>query len=455
LAIYVLFLFLLLFGYPLYVFYFYLDEKVIFLQFASFKITSFLLVLQILLIIASIFIFITSLQYSLLHSILHIEIDALFLFAIFGVLLLIVANDMILVYTLIELQSLPFYAALSIFGEQINAIDSSLKYFIMSILASAILLFGMAVLYYSTGLTNFEDLSLFFFLKYSSSGIITVHSFDVYSLFTYRLAALLIIIALLFKLTAAPFHYWVIDIYDASPLLPVLLLTTVAKTSIIVLFNNVYNFIFSVPLILTFLKPLLFLIAIVTLVIGTLGAYNASKIAIILGYGGIAHIGFIIVAIAINATLSLFLAIFYFMSYVFTSLTFFIAWFSFSYKECTALYIKQFVNLSSIFRGITVCLTLACLSFAGLPPLVGFVGKLLILYSLIEMHYSTFILLFFVLSVLSSAYYLRFIKALWFDSEADKFSWYSYLSMLTVSQFICLTLLSIFLVGGVSFILIV
>lgn len=422
------------------------EYKVVLLQWGSFKTTLFLSVLQCIVVVLALFIIIFSIKYSVIIQAFQSELDTLLLLALVGALLLIWANDLITAYAALELQSIPFYIALALFNKNLIAVETTLKYFILSIIASAIFLFGMSLLYYITGLTNFAELTLFIKIKFDT--IINFPFLTFVHKYFFFTALLCICIALLFKLTVAPFFYWVIDIYDNCPLHVVLFLAIIPKFSLIVLFFNFFNVIFDVAVLITFIQPLLYCFSLLSVVLGTLGAFNSYRISTILGYGSVSHIGFVLLALLSNTVTCLAYALLYFFVYSITTILFFIVWLSFTVNNKPIVYVRHLAGLGFLYRFPSILLSIASFSFSGLPPLFGFIVKLLILFDLVGIGFVTWSLVFFVLSLLSAAYYLRFIKLLWFDIEPEKYSRYSYTYKLTkLELFLTLTLVSILIIG--------
>jgi NADH-quinone oxidoreductase subunit N len=155
------------------------------------------------------------------------ELDQLVLMALVGMLLLIVSNDLLLVYLAVELQSLCFYAIIGLNCYSELAIEASLKYFLIGALASCLLLFGFSLIYFGYGTTLFDNL---FLLSYS-----TVY-------FSYNsLGIILVLIAFLIKLGVAPFHVWVCDVYEGSLTAITAFFATAPKLVLVLLFFKMFH----------------------------------------------------------------------------------------------------------------------------------------------------------------------------------------------------------------------
>ena len=189
------------------------------------------------------------------------EFSQLVLLSVLGMMILVSANDMIVIYLGIELMSLSFYVLATINKNSQHSTEAGIKYFLLGALSSGLLLFGMALIYAYTGETNLQALNAF--IWYSSSNELV-------------LGALFIFIALLFKLAAAPFHMWLPDVYEGVPTIVTALYSIVPKIAIFALFVRLNINVFYENS--YFFEPLLLYSGLLSIIIGTLGALYQSKI---------------------------------------------------------------------------------------------------------------------------------------------------------------------------------
>nr|YP_004062171.1 NADH dehydrogenase subunit 2 [Gracilariophila oryzoides]ADR03187.1 NADH dehydrogenase subunit 2 [Gracilariophila oryzoides]APC24931.1 NADH dehydrogenase subunit 2 [Gracilariophila oryzoides] len=350
-----------------------------------------------------------SFEYLIKEKLNNFEFWILILLAIMAMLFIIQAYDLLAIYLTIEFQSLIFYILASIKRTSEFSTEAGLKYFILGAFSSAFLLFGSSIIYGLTGLTNLSDLSKFF-----SGCVGNEISFNLI------LGLIFILVAFLFKLSAAPFHVWAPDVYEGAPLAVTAFLSILPKLAIFgLLFKfllfTFYDFIFwqSIILIGTFLSIL----------IGTFGAFAQKKWKRFLAYSSINHIGFFLLALLSGDINGISSIIFYGIIYIITMLGIF----AFAVNVNFYVYPKsyQFRYLSSV-NGLAKtnpflasALTVVLFSMAGIPPMAGFFAKLFVLLSAIQVNAFGISIFAVVMSCIACFYYIRLIKNIYFDSTTD------------------------------------
>jgi NADH-quinone oxidoreductase subunit N len=216
-----------------------------------------------------------------------------------------------------------------------------------------------------------------------------------------------IIVALLFKLAAAPFHMWAPDVYEGSPTIVTAYFAIVPKIAIlgvlVQLLMSPFSSLFSQ------LEPLLVICALLSIVVGSLGAINQTKIKRLLAYSAIGHMGFMLIGLSTGALSGLFATFVYIAVYMLTSLNTFAFVITFAGAN-TANFISQLGGLSRVNPLLAITFTLGLFSMAGIPPLAGFFSKYLVLQSAVQHHlyFVAFIAVLF--SVVASFYYIRLIR---------------------------------------------
>ena len=372
-----------------------------------------------------------------------IEYCLIIMFSTLGASLLISSNDLISMYLSIELQSFGVYILTTLYRNSESATNAGLKYFLLGSLSSCFILLGSGLIYTFTGLTNFE--SIYSLLSVSEN----------YSIIQgLTLGFIFIFVGFLFKISAAPLHNWSPDVYDDSPTIVAIWLTIMPKLSILIFLLEIYSHIGqfsnshstigileSLTNIQTdifsnitngseniIIKNLLLISSLLSLIIGTVVGLAQSKIKRLLAYSTISHIGFILLALAINTEQSIDSFIFYILQYTITNLNTFLILLALGYIiNNSVLYnkgsekdIKFITELKGQFFSnpiITISLTICLLSMAGTPPLMGFFSKQFVLYSAIESGYYFMAILGILVSIISASYYLRIIRILHTDSE--------------------------------------
>jgi NADH-ubiquinone oxidoreductase chain 2 len=236
-----------------------------------------------------------------------------------------------------------------------------------------------------------------------------------------EISVLLIVVGLLFKVSAAPFHNWAPDVYDGVPTVVTTWLTTMPKISFLVFilefqgFTQLANW--------SSWTYLLLISSLLSLLVGTIGGLAQYRIKRLLTYSTISHVGFLLLALAINNEESVESFLFYLIQYTLTNINVFFILVAFGYLLQTKglsiyspiQYINQLKGQFKVNPLLGLSFAICLFSMAGIPPLVGFFGKQMVLYA--ATHNGNFFLAFvaILVSVVSAAYYLRVIKVIHFD----------------------------------------
>ena len=378
------------------------------------------------------------------------------LFSSLGSSLLISSYDLISVYLSIELQSFGLYVLSTLYRDSESSTNAGLKYFLLGGLSSCIILLGTGIIYSYTGTTNLESL-------YIINSIIDTAQMQQYIIQGINLGLSLIFIGFLFKIAAAPLHNWSPDVYDGTPTIVTTWLTIIPKIAILIILlelqvklgviggiktiiinNSGYLLNLSQSLIFNnnIIKMLLLISAILSLIIGSLLGLSQIRIKRLLAYSTISHIGFILLALAVNTEQSIDSFIFYIIQYTITNLNIFLVILGLTYIinntesklsiNNNILSVNKDISFISEFKGLffsnpLLCLSLAVslFSMAGIPPLIGFFSKQLVLYSALQNGYYFISVLAIIVSVISCSYYLQIIKLLFTPSDLETTDNYS------------------------------
>lgn len=331
------------------------------------------------------------------------EYPILILIATLGMLLIVSTTDLIILYLSIELISLTLYILATINKSGQYSTEAGLKYFILGALSSGFLLFGMALIYGTTGETGYLQIgNILNYIGENNAGI--------------QVGSIFIIIALLFKLAAAPFHMWAPDVYEGAPTIITAFFAIVPKIAIL---YTLINLVFG-PLIAIFvnIQPILFVSAIFSLLIGSISGLNQSKFKRLLAYSAIGHMGFMLIGVGTGSLLSLQATFIYIILYAIMSFHTFGCLLAI-FKNKANVYISELSGLSRTFPLLAFTLTLGLLSIAGIPPLAGFYSKYWILLSAVNSGYIILALLAIATSIVSCFFYLRIIKWIYFKDSED------------------------------------
>lgn len=201
----------------------------------QFVISKFTLFVQIFICLITICVFISLIDYFSYENFISFELPILILLCIQGMFILVSANDLFIIYLALELQSLSLYILASLKRYSNLSIEAGLKYFILGSFASGLFLYGVSLIYGFTGSTNLSDIYLYLWTSTFSNDL----SVGIFIGFIF------ILVGLLFKLGLAPFHYWIVDVYDGSATIITYFFSIVPKVAIFICFLNVYNFVWS------------------------------------------------------------------------------------------------------------------------------------------------------------------------------------------------------------------
>jgi NADH-ubiquinone oxidoreductase chain 2 len=356
-----------------------------------------------------------------------IEYCLLIMFSTLGASLLISSSNLISMYLSIELQSFAVYILSTIYRNSESATSAGLKYFLLGSLASCFILLGSGLIYTFTGLTNLESI----YNLISVTGILSSNINQ-----GIALGFIFILAGFLLKVAAAPLHNWAPDVYDESPTIVTIWLTIMPKISILIFILEIFTQITSVSPIIESLDTiglntiinLLLISSLFSLIIGTVVGLAQTKIKRLLAYSTISHIGFILLALAINSKQSIDSFIFYIIQYTITNLNTFLILLAIGYiinhnininkgSEKDIKYISELKGLFFSNPILSISLTICLLSMAGTPPLLGFFSKQFVLYSAIESGYYFMAISGILVSIISASYYLRIIRILHTEAE--------------------------------------
>ena len=396
-----------------------------------------------------------------------IEYALIVIFTVSGATLLISSGDLGSIYLCIELQSFSLYIISSLHRNSESATGSALTYFLLGGLSSCFILLGIALIYANSGLTNLDGLYTIISdsEKYAYYSNWYNHTYFFYSL-------LLISVGLLFKIAAAPFHWWSPDVYDGVPTIVTTFIAILGKIAILILFLELVHYTSSLFYSTTQFyswTTSLSMSCFFSLLIGTILGLSQARIKRLLAYSTISHVGFILLALIVHTLDSYQAFLFYIIQYILTNFNAFMIIIAMGFN----LYLyytntAEFNNLSEknnspiqlinqlkgyfmINPSLSLCLVITMFSFIGLPPLVGFFGKLMVLTTALDNGKILLVLVAVLSSVIGAVYYLNVIKTIYFENPEYKKS-YIYVDI-SLSNIFSITL-SILNLAIVLFILI-
>ena len=399
---------------------------------------SFSILIKSILLLSTIVTLILALDYSKFENLNCFEYVILMILAVTGMMLVVSSYDLIAMYLAIELQSFCMYIIASLKRESEFSTEAGLKYFILGAFSSGLLLFGCSLLYGFTGTTNYQQL----FQIFSTID----RTIDIEVSNAIILGVLFILVGMLFKLSAAPFHLWAPDVYEGAPTSVTAFFAIVPKIAILSLVIRLFSYVFY-GLLLPW-QEVLILCSIISMIIGTLGALWQTKIKRLLAYSGIGHIGYMLIGISTGSIEGIYSTFFYVIIYIIMTVATFSILLSIR-KQANLSKIKYINDLSGLFISnpqLALSFSLIMFSMCGIPPLAGFFSKMFIFISAINMEMYFLAIIGVMTSVVASFYYIRIIKLMFFDSvtRINNLNTISKENSLFLS-FCCISLMSFFL----------
>ncbi len=319
----------------------------------------------------------------------HGEYYALLLLSVCGMMLMVSAVDMLAVFLGLELMSIPIYALAGFDRRKLRSNESAMKYFLMGSFASAVMLYGMALLYGSVGATSFEALRAGFDPE-SPLALVGVG---------------LLIVGFAFKISSVPFHQWTPDVYEGAPSAVTAFMSVAVKTTAVATLLRVVGLALG-PLDQTLLN-VLWVLAVLTMIVGNVMAVIQDNVKRLLAYSSIGHAGYILVGVVAGTVEGYSAVVFYLIAYTFMNLGAFGVVVALSQRGHDCERIDSFAGLARSRPGLAGLMTLFMVSLAGIPPTVGFFAKFTIFMAAVRAGQVPLAIIGVLMSVVSVYYYLR------------------------------------------------
>ena len=384
-----------------------------------------------------------------------LEYSLIILFVIIGGVFLVSCFDLISIFLAIELQSYGLYLLCSVYRDSEKATSAGLTYFLLGGLSSCFILLASSLIYANSGNTGFD--ALYIINNISNVEINSVEKeynfFSLYNSYYVNSALTIMSVGFLFKVTAAPFHFWSPDVYDAIPTIVTTFVAIFAKISIFILLlelvhyttnllnvnnnlenlNNHSNFYWTFTLLIS---------SLLSLIIGSILGLIQFRIKRLYAYSTISHVGFILLALSINGIESIQSFIFYLIQYSLSNLNAFVLLITIGYslylyiekdnlnkemkvfnftstlsdkKNSPLQLVNQLKGYFYVNSFLALSLAITIFSFVGIPPLIGFFAKQMVLSSALDNGYIFMTFIGILTSVLSAYYYLALIKQIFFN----------------------------------------
>lgn len=365
------------------------------------------------------------------------EFYVLLLFSIGGMMMMSFAADLIIVFLALEWLSVPLYVLAGFARPRLDSEESALKYFLLGAYAGGFVVYGTALIFGATQTTSLSGIVLALANKSANLVFLTV-------------GASLVLVGLAFKVSAVPFHMWTPDVYHGAPTPVSAFMSVAAKAAGFAALLRV--FISAFPAIAFDLTPVIWALSALTMIVGNFIAIAQSNIKRMLAYSSIAHAGYILMSLVVFGQVSVAAdaiasALFYLLAYAFTS---FGAWAVIILLEreegqaSTGLELNDYAGLGHRQPALAAAMTVFMLSFTGVPPTLGFLGKFYLFRSVIEGGYIGLALIGVLTSLVSAYYYLRVVVIMYMREGEPSVSRAGWVHLTALGSAVLVVLLTIF-----------
>ncbi|MGD0884398.1 MAG: NADH-quinone oxidoreductase subunit N [Thermodesulfovibrionales bacterium] len=348
-------------------------------------------------------IFLISLVLSILVSVKYIEVEevnsgeyyVLMLFATIGMMIMASAGDIIVLYLGLELMALSTYVLAGFLRHETKSNEAALKYFLLGAFASAILLYGAALIYGLTGTTSLRGIAQYL----ATHGIGRNPAL--------MLSMTLFIVAFGFKIAAAPFHMWAPDVYEGAPTSVTAFMSVGPKAAGFAALGRIF-FIAFASLRLDW-TAILIPIAILTMAVGNILALSQTNIKRMLAYSSIAHAGYALIGIIAGGSEGIASMMNYLFIYAFMNIGAFTVVIMLRSRECKGEEIADFQGLAKTHPLASALMLIFMFSLTGIPPTAGFIGKFYLFMAAVNAGYTWLALVAVIFSAISAYFYLRIV----------------------------------------------
>ena len=359
----------------------------------SFNTINLILLSKIILSIGSIVFILLSRRPLKNENLFRYEYILFILFAILGSFVLISSDNFLTAFIGLELQSLSLYLMAAFNTKNLNSNEAGIKYFSLGALSSGFLLFGISMIYFDTASFSFQNLDNFSTIS--------------------EVGLALVLIALFFKVSAAPFHIWTPDVYEGSPTISTLFFATLPKFASLIFLFRIYHEL-NIPKIDS-LHYIFQIVCAISLLVGVYGAITQKIIKRLLAFSSINHIGFMLLAIMSYQYMSEGTIFFYLIIYLITTFGVFSVILNLRTSEGEITLLTGLNGLKASSRSKAISMLVFLFSLAGIPPFAGFFAKFFILSASINEGFYILSVIAVISSVIAAFYYLSVIKNMFFN----------------------------------------
>jgi NADH-quinone oxidoreductase subunit N len=361
---------------------------------------------QIVILLGAALTLILALDWNRAQGIARFEFPVLVLFSTVGMMVMVSASNMMTLYLGLELQSLALYVLAAFARDDLRSSEAGLKYFVLSCLASGLLLYGISLVYGFAGSMDFADLrGLLVRPEAASPGLIV--------------GIVFVLVGLAFKVSAVPFHMWTPDVYQGAPMPVTTFFATAPKVAAMGMLVRVMATPFGH--LLGAWQSLIVIVSICSMVLGAFAAIGQTNVKRLMAYSSIGHMGFALIGLAVGTPEGVRGVLVYMVIYVFMTagtLGCFMA------MRRDGRSVEQITDLSGLATndpGLALALAVFMFSLAGIPLMSGFFAKLYVFLAAVEGGLWTLAVIGVLTSVVGAFYYIRIVKVMYFDAPVAAF----------------------------------
>lgn len=349
---------------------------------------------------------IVSLRYADREEIGGGEYYALLMFGVLGMIVMTSSHHFVTIFIGLEVMSLSIYILCGLLRSNIASVEAALKYFLLGAFATGFLLYGMSMIYGSTGIVDVVELKKYFLMKQPFSA----------TMFVIGLGFLLVGFG--FKIASVPFHMWTPDVYQGAPTSITAYMATGVKAAA---FGALIRVFFTAFIPFQFgWSEIIWILAVLTMTVGNITALVQRDVKRMLAYSSIAHAGYILVAFITGDRAQASSMLYYLMAYSFMNIGAFTAVMVLQKKGDNNSDLGSFAGLGTRHPFIALCMSIFLLSLAGVPPLAGFMGKFYVFSTAVKAQYYWLAIIGFLNSVVAAFYYLRVMMYMYFREPTDE-----------------------------------
>ncbi|PHR61390.1 MAG: NADH-quinone oxidoreductase subunit NuoN [Robiginitomaculum sp.] len=340
----------------------------------------------------------------------HFEYSILLLFAVLGMGIMVSSANLLSLYIGIEMQSLALYVMAAFNRDSLRASEAGLKYFVLGALSSGLLLYGMSLIYGFTGEIGYTEIASFLSTEQASGHGISAG----------LVAGLVFLLSgLAFKISAAPFHMWTPDVYEGAPTPVTAFFAGAPKLAALAMITRLIIEPFGD--IVHSWQQVLVVLAVLSMLVGAFGALTQTNIKRLMAYSSIANMGYALVALSAGGQAGVTGMLIFMSIYLVTVIGTFACILQMRTRDGMVENISDLGGLSKSNLPLSLIFTALMFSVAGIPFFVGFFGKWFAFAPAFEAGLGWLVVIALLSSVVGAFYYIRIVKTIWFDDQAQTF----------------------------------